>query len=225
MTDHATPTKRRRAPLTRDRVLRAAVALADKEGDVPSMRNLAKKLRVEAMSLYNHVSNKEDLLDGMIDLVWAEIDPPSFEKEWTIAMRERAISIREALGRHPWAIGLMEGRAHPGPANLQHHNDVLGCLRNAGFSPKNAVHVYSLFDSFIYGFALQQRTLAVATPEEFAEVAAKQAFQVAALAESYPYLAEVVGGYVADVGYDYAVEFEFGLDLLIDGLTRFRASL
>jgi AcrR family transcriptional regulator len=225
MAEHVTPTKRRRAPLTRQRVLRAGVAVADKAGEVPSMRNLAKQLGVEAMSLYNHVSNKEDLLDGMIDLVWAEIDPPSAEKDWTIAMRERAISIREALQRHPWTIGLMEGRAHPGPENLKHHNDVLGCLRNAGFSPKNAVHVYSLFDSFIYGFALQQRTLAVATPEEFAAVAAQQAFQVAALQENYPYLAEVVGGYVAEVGYDYAEEFDFGLDLLVDALARFRAGL
>jgi AcrR family transcriptional regulator len=189
------------------------------------MRHLAKRLRVEAMSLYNHVSHKEDLLDGMIDLVWAEIDPPSAEKEWTVAMRERAISIREALVRHPWAIGLMEGRAHPGPANLQHPEDVLGCLRTAGFSPKDAVHVYSVFDSFIYGFALQQRTLALDTREEFAAAAARQAAQVAALQARYPYLAEVVAGYVADAGYDYAEEFGFGLDLIIDGLARFRASL
>jgi AcrR family transcriptional regulator len=220
MADQAAPSKKRR-PLTRDRVLRAAVTLADKHGGVPSMRVLAKKRGVAAMSLYNHVSNKEDLLDGMVDLVWAEIDLPSAEKDWTLAMRERTRSVIEALRRHPWAVGLMEGRAKPGPANLQHHNDVLGCLRRAGFSPKDSVHVMSLFDSFMYGFALQQRTLALDTREDFEDAAVRQSTQVAALAERFPHLAEVVAGHVATEGYDYAEELEFGLDVLIEGLRAY----
>lgn len=201
-------------------MLRAAITLADKHAEVPSMRVLAKKLGVEAMSLYNHVASKEDLLDGMIDLVWAEIALPSLEQEWTAAMRGRAIAIDQGLRQHQWAIGLMEGRGNPGPSNLQHHNDVLGCLRTADFSPGDAVHVMSLFDSFIYGFALQRRTLAIETPDEFAASATRQTQQAGALAERYPYLAEVVGGHVAEFGYDYTQEFAFGLDTLIRGLTQ-----
>ena len=210
--------KRRRAPLTRERVLTAAVALADEAGEVPSMRVLAKKLGVEAMSLYNHVSNKVDLLDGMIDIVWDEVGTLDPDAEWLTAMRDRAFAIRTALRRHPWAIGLMEGRHNPGPANLQHHNDVLGCLRRAGFPPAEAVHVYSVCDSFIYGFALQHRTMGHDTREEFAEVAADQVARFSSVIEHYPYLAEVVGGYVAEAGYSYDDEFEFGLDLLMRAL-------
>jgi AcrR family transcriptional regulator len=201
-------------------VLRAAVTLADANGEVPSMRVLATKLGVEAMSLYNHVSNKEDLLDGMIDIVWDEVGTLDADADWLDAMRGRAVAIRAALRRHPWAIGLMEGRHNPGPANLQHHNDVLGTLRRAGFPPSEAVHVYSVCDSFIYGFALQHRTMPFDTREEFAEVAADQVARFSALTEHYPYLAEVVGGYVAEAGYDYDEEFEFGLDLLLRGLAE-----
>ena len=185
------------------------------------MRVLAKKLGVEAMSLYNHVSNKVDLLDGMIDIVWEEVGTIGTDGAWVDSMRERAVAIRDALRRHPWAIGLMEGRHNPGPANLQHHNDVLGTLRNAGFPAKQAVHIYSVNDSFIYGFALQHRTMPFDTSEEFAEVAAAQvARQSEFLAQRYPFLAEVVGGYVAEAGYSYDEEFEFGLELLLAALSR-----
>jgi AcrR family transcriptional regulator len=205
-------------------VLRTAVTLADKAGEVPSMRMLAKRLGVEAMSLYNHVAGKEDLLDGMTDLVWAEIDLPDRGLDWTDAMRHRVTSMVEALRQHPWAVGLMEGRAQPGPASLEHHDDVLGWLRGAGLEPKDAVHAMSLLDSFMYGFALQQRTLALDTREDFQEAASRQAAQVDALAERFPHLAEVVAGHVAAAGYDYLEELQFGLDLLIDGLSRFRAA-
>ena len=220
MTQRA-PTRRRRAPLSRERVLRAAVDLADEAGEVPSMRTLAKQLGVEAMSLYNHVANKDDLLDGMIDLVWEEVELPRVEIDWRAAMRDRATSMREALERHPWAVGLMEARKNPGPANLRHHEAMLGCLREGGFSPKNSVHAMSLQDSFIYGFALQQRTLGFRT-EDSAAVAEASAAGIAALQERYPYLAEVVAGHVAVAGFDFAEEFDFGLDLILDGLAPFR---
>jgi AcrR family transcriptional regulator len=216
--------RRRRAPLSRERVLTAAVALADQAGEVPSMRVLAKKLGVEAMSLYNYVSNKVDLVDGMIDIVWEEVGTLDPDAHWIDAMRGRAHKIRDVLRVHPWAIGLMEGRHNPGPANMQHHNDVLGCLRRAGFPPADAVHVYSVNDSFIYGFALQHRTMGHDSREEFAEVAADQVERASALLGDYPYIAEVVGGYVAEAGYSYDEEFEFGLNLLLEALSRLQPS-
>ena len=121
-----------RIPLSRDRVLRAAAAFADENGiETLSMRKLAQAVGVEAMSLYNHVASKEDLLDGMIDLVFGEIELPSLTESWKKAMRQRAISVRTVLARHRWAIGLMESRTSPGPATLRHHDAVLGCLREA----------------------------------------------------------------------------------------------
>ncbi len=214
---------RRRTPLNRERVLRAAIALADQGGfESLTMRNLAKELGVEAMSLYNHVANKDDLLDGMIDLVFGEIEPPPAEVDWKTAMRRRAVSTREALNRHRWAIGLMEGRSSHGPANLTLHNAVLGCLRAAGFSLEMTVHAYSVQDSYIYGFALQERDMSSETPDDFAAEAQRQMHEYQAVLADYPHLVEVVGGYVAKAGYDYATEFLFGLDLILDGLDRLR---
>src|SRR5687768_10525629 len=147
----------KRTPLSRERVLRAAIALADERGaESLTMRNLAKELGVEAMSLYNHVAGKTDLLDGMIELVFAEIEPPAAGGDWKAELRRRALSTRAALSRHPWAIGAMEGRVTHGTANLRVHDAVLGCLRRAGFSFEMTVHAYSLQDAYIYGFALQQ---------------------------------------------------------------------
>src|SRR5215831_16044757 len=161
-----------RAPLSRDRVLRAAVALADTGGiSSLSMRKLGEALGVEAMSLYNHVASKNDLLDGMIDIVFGEIDLPSGDGDWKAAMRRRAISARQVLRRHPWAIGLMESRTSPGPATLRHHDAVLGCLRRAGFSIELTAHAYALLDSYIYGFALQEASLPFGTPEKTTQVA------------------------------------------------------
>src|ERR1700731_1417540 len=132
---------KRRASLTRERILRAAISLADRDGiESLSMRKLGYELGVEAMSLYNHVRNKVDMLDGMVDVVFSEIDLPADGVDWRTAMRKRAISARQALLRHPWAIGLMESRATPGPATLRHHDSVLGSLRMAGFSIQQAGH-------------------------------------------------------------------------------------
>src|SRR5690242_4984303 len=140
----ANPRAGRRVPLSRERVLRAAFARTDKDGiEALSMRKLAQELGVEAMSLYRHVRNKGDIVDGMVDLVFAEIGLPSMDIDWKTAMRQRAISAREVLACHPWAIELMESRKTPGPATLQHHDAVLACLRNQGFSIALAAHAYS----------------------------------------------------------------------------------
>jgi AcrR family transcriptional regulator len=213
------PSQAPRAPLTRQRVLEAAVALAD-EGGIESltMRKLGQALGVEAMSLYHHVANKEALLDGMVDLVFGEIDLPADEAGWKAAMRRRAVSAREALRRHPWAIGLMESRSTPGPANLRHHDAVIGCLRRAGFSVALTAHAYSLLDSYVYGFALQEASLPFDTPEETVEVA--QAMMADFPADAYPHLTELAVEHVLRPGYDYGDEFAYGLDLILDGLER-----
>jgi AcrR family transcriptional regulator len=210
---------RARAPLTRRRVLDAAVALADRGGVRSlSMRRLAQELGVEAMSLYHHVAGKDDILDGMIDVVFGEIDLPTGEADWKAAMRRRAISAREALRRHPWATGLMESRPTPGPANLRHHDAVLGILRNAGFSVALAAHAYAVLDSYIYGFALQEASLPFHAPEETAEVA--QTIMEAFPPGDFPHLAEIAVEHVLQPGYDFGNEYEFGLDLILDGLER-----
>jgi AcrR family transcriptional regulator len=219
MTPRTAGARTRRTPLSRERVLRAAVAYADESGlEALSMRKLGEAVGVEAMSLYTHVANKEDLLDGMIDLVFSEIDLPSGEDDWKTAMRQRAISIRRVLSRHRWAIGLMESRSTPGPATLRHHDAVIGCLRNAGFSVELTAHAYSALDSYIYGFALQERSLPFETPHETAEMA--QAFLAQFPVDEYPHLAELTTEHVLRPDYDYGNEFDFGLDLILDGLER-----
>ena len=217
------PATKSRAPLSKALVLEKAVTLADRHGiEWLSMRKLADELRVAAMSLYYYVPNKEQLLDGMIDIVFGEIELPSTDDDWKTAMRTRAVSTREVLGRHRWAVGLMEGRTTHGPANLSLHNAVLGCLRAAGFSLEMTVHAYSVQDSYIYGFALQEADMSSETPDEFAAEAKRQMREYEAVLADYPHLVEVVGGYVAESGYDYATEFRFGLDLILDGLERLR---
>jgi AcrR family transcriptional regulator len=212
-----------RSPLTTERVLRAAVALADREGvGSLSMRRLARELGVEAMSLYHHVAGKPALLDGMVDLVFGEIELPVADGDWKAAMRRRAVSAREVLARHPWAIALMESRRTPGPANLRHHDAVLGCLRRAGFPVALTAHAYSILDAYIYGFALQEASLPFGTPEETAEVAAEimQGFP----GDAYPHLTELAVEHVLQPGYDYGDEYAFGLELILDGLERLAAA-
>jgi AcrR family transcriptional regulator len=208
-----------RLPWTRGQLLRAAIDLADEGGiESVSMRKLSQQLGGAPMSLYNHVSNKEDLLDGMIDAVFAEIELPSGEQGWKVAMRKRAVSVRAALTRHPWAIALMQARRTPGPATLRHHDAVLGCLRDAGFSLQLAAHAFAALDSYIYGFAMQERSLAFGTPEETSELA--RAFLLQFPTKEYPRLAELTLEHVLQPGYDYGDEYEFGLDLLLDGIER-----
>jgi AcrR family transcriptional regulator len=221
MSSKDTDSSPKRRTLSRERVLRAAVALADERGASElTMRKLAKELGVEAMSLYNHVANKDDLLDGMIDLVFSEIEPPASGGDWKAELRKRALSTRAALRRHPWAIGEMEGRTSHGPSNLRVHDAVLGCLRAAGFSLELTVHAYSVQDAYIYGFALQESDMSSETPEDFAAEAQRQMREYEALLADFPHLVEVVGGHVAKSGYDYDAEFLFGLDVILDGLER-----
>jgi AcrR family transcriptional regulator len=215
------PTEPGRGRLSPERVLRAAVALADAGGiESLTMRRLGQDLGVEAMSLYKHVANKDALLDGMVDLVFAEIDLPSPAGEWNAALRARAISTRAALTNHPWATALMQSRAAPGPATLQHHDAVIGCLREGGFSIQMAAHAFSVLDSYIYGFALQEINLPFHDADEVADVAAKifERFP----ADRYPYLTELTVEHVLQPGYDYGDEFGVGLDLILDGLDGLR---
>jgi len=219
MTPPARPAARSRTPLSRDRVLLTALALADAGGlESLSMRKLGEAVGVEAMSLYNHVPSKGDLLDGLIDLVFGEIELPDGANGWKAAMRERAISARAVLSRHRWAIGLMESRTTPGPATLRHHDAVLGLLREAGFPLGLAAHAYSALDSYSYGFALQEASLPFETGPETAELA--QAMLAQFPAAEYPHLAEFTFEYVLQPGYDYASEYEYGLDLILDGVER-----
>ncbi|WP_067652158.1 TetR/AcrR family transcriptional regulator [Nocardia harenae] len=206
-----------RTPLTREHVLRAAVAFADEHGiGSLTMRRLGTLLGVEAMSLYNHVRGKGDLLDGMVDLVFAEIELPGMGEDWQDAMRRRARSARSALARHRWAVGLMESRAAPGQATLRHHDAVIGCLRRAGFSLELTAHAYSVLDSYVYGFALQEATLPFDGPAETAEVATGILDSVRD--GDYPYFLEFAEHHVLRAGYDHGDEFDYGLELILDGL-------
>lgn len=212
-----------RVRLSRDRVLRTAIELADAAGiDALTMRKLGDELGVEAMSLYNHVSNKDDLQNGMIDFVFSEIDLPPQPADWRSAMRVRAISLREALARHPWATGLMDSGAAPGHSTLGHHDWVIGALRAGGLSIALTAHAFSVLDSYIYGFAMQENALPFETPDQSAEMAQMMLAQFPA--NEFPHLAELMREHVLAPGYNYGEEFEVGLELILDGLERARWS-
>ncbi len=215
MTRRTTP---KRAPLSRDRVLRAALELADGGGiGALTMQQIGRRLGVEAMSLYRHVRNKDDILDGIVDLVFAEVELPADRSSWRTAVRARSISARAALRRHPWAITLMESRMAPGPANLRSHDDTLAVLLDAGFSAIVATHAYNLVDSYVLGFALQEVNMPFSNAEELAAVGELALAQVPA--DQYPSFVRVSAELLAS-GFDYAAEFEFGLDLILDGIER-----
>ena len=204
--------------MNREQVLRAAVALADEAGiESLSMRRLGQALGVEAMSLYNHVPGKEALLDGMVDAVFAEIDLPA-GGDWKKSLRQRAISMRAALVRHRWAVGLMESRTNPGATTLRQHDAVIGCLLAAGFSMELTAHAFAAVDSYVYGFALQEKGLPFDTPEQTAEMAQEMLAHFPA--DEFPHLAAFTREHVMRPGYDFGAEFEFGLDLILDGLER-----
>ncbi len=210
-----------RVPLTKARVLEAAVLLADAEGVASlSMRRLAKALEVEAMSLYHHVADKDEVLDGMVDLVFAEIGLPSAKTDWRMAMRDRAVSVRDALLRHRWAVGLVESRKTPGLATLRHHDAVLGSLRRGGFTVAGAAHAFSLLDSYIFGFVLQELNLPFGTPDELEQVGA--AILGTMPTGDYPHLTELMTEHALKPGYRYADEFGFGLGLILAGLEELR---
>ncbi|MDY7090406.1 MAG: TetR/AcrR family transcriptional regulator [Actinomycetota bacterium] len=211
------------AGLSKERVVAEAIRLADREGvDGLSMRRLADALGAGAMSLYYYVAGKEELLDAMIDVVFAEIELPSTETDWQSAMRRRAVSARQVLARHPWAIGLMESRTAPGLAHLRHREAVTACLRKAGFSVLMATHAHWLLDVYVYGFALQEASLPFDTAGEFADMA-EDVFLPQLPPDEFPYLNESAAALVA-AGYDPAEEFMFGLDLVLAALEPLRAS-
>src|SRR5918995_1432871 len=202
-----------RDPLSKERVLHTAVQLADRGGlEALTMRKLAEELGVGVMSLYYYVPHKDELIEGMVELVFSEIQLPPNDVDWKAAMRQRAVSTREALNRHRWAVGLMESNPLPGPQSFRVHDAVLGCLREAGFSLQEKTVP---FDN-----AAGAAAVATEQVREFAEDAEEQ--HSAALADEFPYLAEVVAGHVTKVGYDFAESFDYGLDLILDALEKRR---
>lgn len=219
MSPKADPDANKRVPLSRERLLRGAIAVADTAGiGALTMRSLAQELDVKPMSLYHYVANKEEILDGIVDIVYSEIELPSADADWRSAMHRRAISARTVLGHHPWATPLMVSRTNAGPATLRHHDSVIGALRVGGFTIEMAAHAYSLLDSYLYGFALQEAGLPYESPKMVPDVA--EAFLAQFAAAEYPHLAELTTEHVLQPGYDYGNEFEFGLELILDGLER-----
>jgi AcrR family transcriptional regulator len=216
-----TQQEQRRIPLTPERVLRTALELADQGGlESLSMRKLGQALGVEAMAVYYHFANKERVLDGIVDLVFAEIELPETGADWKTAMRQRAITVRDALLRHRWAIGLMESRTNPGPANLRHHDAVIGCLRAAGFDMAMVATAYSLLDSYIYGFALTKMNLPFEDTSDIVELS--ESMLAPFPPGEYQNLADFITEHAMKPGYDYGDEFEYGLDVILDGLERVR---
>lgn len=222
------PARKRRqgasdAGLSKQRVVDEAIRLADRDGvEGLSMRPLADSLGAGAMSLYHYVANKAELLDGMMDSVFAEIEFPSDETDWRSAMRQRAISVRQVLARHPWAIGLMESRTSPGPTQLRQLEAVTACLRKAGFTVLMATLASWVIDSYVYGFALQEATLPFDTADELTAMA-EEVYLPQLPPEEFPYLNEAAAT-LADAGYVPAEEFVFGLDLVLAALEPLRTS-
>jgi AcrR family transcriptional regulator len=211
------------AGLSKQRVVVEAIRLADREGvDGLSMRRLAGVLGAGAMSLYHYVASKDELLDGMVDVVFEEIELPPEETDWESAMRRRAMSARQVLARHPWATALMESRTSPGPANLRHREAVTACLRRAGFSVVMATHANWLLDSYVYGHALQEASLPFDTADELADMT-RDVFLPQLPPDEFPYLNESAAALLA-AGYDPAEEFAFGLDLVLAALEPLRTS-
>lgn len=216
----------RRLPLTRDRVLRAAVALADREGiDAVSMRRLGQELSVEAMSLYNHVANKEEILNGMVDVIVGEIEPAAVDAGWRDALRQRVLSARRALLRHPWASAVMASRKTVTPTMMEYMESVARILRAGGFSVDLTHHTFHVMGSRILGFTqeLYDDSEQLAESPEIAEV------MLRGMSEQFPNLAEMAlsathDGTIVGTGCDDQFEFEFGLDLILDGLERLRSS-
>lgn len=203
-------------------MLDAAIRVADRGGvETITMRRVAQELGVEAMSLYHHVPNKDAILDGVVDAVFAAIElPGAGSGDWRDAIRVRASSARTVLSQHSWALGLMDSRRNPGPATLRHHNAVLGVLREAGFTLAMAAHAVSLIDSYVSGYVLQEAGLPMSSPSEAAEVAGGILERMSA--DDLPYLAEMIVEHAP--GYDHTSEFAYGLDLILDGLEARRGS-
>ena len=206
-----------RERLTKERVMLGAMAVADAGGmSALTIRTLAEQLGVKPMSVYHHVASKSEIIDGIVDLVFGEIELPSSSGDWRAEIRRRSASARRVLGRHTWAIPLLQSRTHPGPATLRHHNAVLGTLRAAGFSVEKTAHAFALIDSYVFGFALSEAALPIHGPQTISEVAGQMmaAFDPA----EFPHLVEFSVEHILKPGYDFGDEFDFGLTLILDGL-------
>ena len=209
-----------RAQLSRERVLAGAVAVADAGGGIGSLtiRSLAQELGVKPMSVYHYVANKDEILDGIVDIVFSEIERPSAEGDWRAEISRRAHSARRVLRRHPWATPLLESRRTPGPATLGHHDAVLGTFLAAGFSAEMTAHAYALLDAFVYGFAIQESSLPFEGPDSVGDIA--EPIMELMAAGDYPHLVQMATSYYVQPGYDFGDEFDFGLNLILDALTR-----
>src|SRR5919112_3181216 len=213
----------RRPRLDRERVLRGAVDVADRGGLAAlTIRSLADELGVKPMSVYYYVKNKEEILDGIVDLVFSEIELPTVGGDWRTELTRRARSARQVLRRHPWAIPLLESRTSPGPATLRHHDAVLGTLRAGGFAAAGTAHAYALLDAFLYGHAVQEASLPFEGPEGPTEVA-PQVVEAMSLAGDFPHLTEMMASYYLQPGYDFADEFQVGLDAVLDALSTWQS--
>ncbi|MDX6511388.1 MAG: hypothetical protein QOE36_892 [Gaiellaceae bacterium] len=209
-----------RLPLNRDRILQAALELADEGGiEALTMRKLARALGFEAMSLYNYVANKDDLLDGILDLVLAESEPPSPAGDWDAAIRTSAISVHEALRRHPWSCALLMAPERVRPARLRYMDLLLGRLREAGFSAETTYHAYHVLDGHIFGFSLWE-TSHTYTADDVSKFEAK--FEQTITADAFPYLHEHAKQHFSEGTHREVRAFEFGLDLIVDGLEKIR---
>jgi AcrR family transcriptional regulator len=220
MATQTDPSPEPRVPLSKERVLQAALVLAD-EGGIESvtMRKLAQALGVEAMSLYHYVAKKDDILDGIVDIVLEEIEVPSLEADWKPAIRQSAISAHEVLLRHPWACSLILTMSRISPARLRYMESLLATLREAGFSPDMTYHAYHALDSHIMGFTLWEGNFPADT-EDLAALGAT--FLRDFPADEYPHLAEHIKQHLTESSHEDEGEFEFVLDLILDGLERVR---
>lgn len=211
-----------RTPLTKERVLTTAVEIADSRGiGALTMRSLATALGVKPMSLYHHVANKDAILDGVVDLVFAQIDLPAIGRDWRVEMRRHAQSARTVLKEHPWALSLLESRTSPGPATLTHHDAVLGTLRAGGLSLAQTARAYAVLDAYVYGFVLQEVAMpfdSAGEPDQVADVA--DAVMEGLGEDDYPHLVEFATGHLATPGYSFAAQFDVGLDLILQGLAE-----
>lgn len=206
-----------RGRLTSERVLDAAMELADEIGiEAFTIRKLAARLGVGPMTIYHHVPGKDEIIDGIVDRVFEEIGLPSPDGEWRVAMRDRCLSARRVLNRHPWAAPLMESRTMPGPANLRHHDAVIGCLRRGGLSIEMTAHAYAILDAYVYGYALEEAHLPTGDAGDLDEAAEA----MAGMFTAYPHLLELTTEHVMKPGYDFGASFEVGLDMLLDGIDR-----
>jgi AcrR family transcriptional regulator len=207
-----------RLPLTRDRILRAALELADERGiDALTMRKLGQELGFEAMSLYNHVANKDDLLEGMLDLVLAETEPPSASGEWDVAIRKSAISVHDALRRHPWSCTLLIEARRVRPARLRYMDLLLGRLREAGFSAETTYHAYHVLDGHIFGYSLYETSHSYSDKDAAEFEASLDQFLPP---DAYPYLNEHGRQHLSEGPHREVSAFAFGLDLILDGLRK-----